>query len=81
MSEVDAPFVRWRDLDAHREAEAARRHAEIDKLAAIVAKNGDRIDALESVIDQQRGARALVWGLIGTNVLTVVALLIDFVGR
>ena len=35
-----------------------------------------RIDSLESVIDQQRGAKALVYFLIGTNLLAVVGFII-----
>jgi hypothetical protein len=31
-----------------------------------------RIDAVESVLDQQRGARNLVYGLIGSNILLAV---------
>ena len=31
-----------------------------------------RVDAVESVLDQQRGARNLVYGLIGSNILLAV---------
>ena len=41
-----------------------------------------RVDAVESVLDQQRGARNLVYALIGTNALLAIAtavLIVDFV--
>ena len=40
-----------------------------------------RVDNVESVLDQQRGARNLVYALIGTNALLAIAtgvLIIDF---
>lgn len=48
--------------------------------AAITGLDG-RLDAVESVLDQQRGARNLVYALIGTNALLAVAtgiLIVDF---
>lgn len=36
-----------------------------------------RIDSLESVIDQQRGAKALVYFLIGSNLLAIVGFIIQ----
>jgi hypothetical protein len=41
-------------------------------LARVVDRLGERIDQVESVLDQQRGARNLVYGLIGTNILLAV---------
>jgi hypothetical protein len=41
-----------------------------------------RVDAVESVLDQQRGARNLVYALIGTNALLAIAtglLIIGFI--
>ena len=55
-------YIRWRDLD-DREQRIMRR---IDGVET-------RVDSLEAVIDQQRGAKALVIFLIGPNLLTVAA--------
>ena len=33
----------------------------------------ERVDKVESVLDQQRGARNLVYALIGTNALLAIA--------
>ena len=75
--------VKWRDLDA-REAriiesldkrlERAHVYANerLDATYDEVRSNGKRIDALESVIDQQRGARNLMFVLIGSNMLLVI---------
>jgi hypothetical protein len=41
-------------------------------LATEVAKLGERVDKVESVLDQQRGARNLVYALIGSNILLAV---------
>lgn len=69
----------WSALDAYRrEAEAAR--------AAIVVKHDKdmmevthRVDSLESALDQMRGAKTLVYFLIGSNLLAVFAVLIGLV--
>lgn len=66
MSE-DGGYIRWRDLDAHREREAAARETGDARLSA-------RLDIVESVVDQLRGARALIGALIGSNILAAVAI-------
>lgn len=48
-------------MDAHRRDESAARRAITS-----------RLDAVESVIDQLRGARALIVALIGTNLIVTV---------
>ena len=62
MSEETNGYIRWRDLDEREQ----RIMLKLDHL-------GDRVDTLEGVIDQQRGARALVYFLIGSNLLAVAA--------
>ena len=40
-----------------------------------------RIDSLESVIDQQRGAKALVYFLIGSNLLAIIGFMLTASNR
>jgi hypothetical protein len=58
-------YVRWRDLEDTR-------RREVDAAKALHDVQDARLDAIESVLDQQRGARSLVYGLIGSNILLVV---------
>ena len=68
-------YIRWRDLDQHRETESAARHLLADKIEQRISGVETRVNTLESVIDQQRGARALVYALIGTNLLAVALII------
>ncbi len=58
-------YVRWRDLEDTR-------RREVDSAKEYHDRQDARLDAIESVLDQQRGARSLVYGLIGSNILLVV---------
>lgn len=69
-------YVRWRDLDAHRETEAHARHQLEERMERKHDALGERVNSLESVIDQQRGAKALVYLLIGSNLLAAVAVFV-----
>lgn len=68
----DNGYIRWRDLDQHRETEAAARHLVADKMEQRMGGLEHRVNTMESVIDQQRGARAMVYALIGTNAAAIV---------
>ena len=57
-------YVRWRDLEDTR-------RREVDAAKAYHDAQNERLDAIESVLDQQRGAKSLVYGLIGSNLLLV----------
>ena len=75
MTEDANGYIKWRDLDQHRETEATARHILADKIEQRISGIDMRVNTLESVIDQQRGARALVYTLIGTNLLAVAAVI------
>lgn len=73
-------------MDQHRNVEVpailARVEARIDRRAGVdrverlerdVSANRERIDEHEDVIQQLRGAKSLVYFLIGSNLLAVVA--------
>lgn len=75
-------LVRWRDLDTLREREEHARYAmEVRIMARMTSLETNaqhaerRVDSIESVLDQQRGAKALVYFLIGSNLLAVLAFL------
>ena len=69
-------FVRYRDFAAHAQAEADARFALEGRLMQRIDRNADRINSLEGVIDQQRGAKALAYFLIGSNLLALAAFLL-----
>lgn len=64
--------VTWRDLEAHRQANSMAMFELEQRVYRRMEPVERRIDSLESVIDQQRGAKALVYFLIGTNMLAIV---------
>lgn len=75
-------LVRWRDLDTLREREEHARYAmegrimaRMTSIESHVQRSETRVDSIESVLDQQRGAKALVYFLIGSNLLAVLAFL------
>lgn len=56
-------------------------HTELAATQTQAISNLDtRVDAVESVLDQQRGARNLVYALIGTNVLLAVGTVVIIAG-
>ena len=67
----------WRDLDAHRQQMALAMYELEQRMLRRMEPVERRIDSLESVIDQQRGAKALVYFLIGTNLLAVVGFIVN----
>ncbi len=69
--------VTWRDLEAHRAQEAMAMFELEQRLVRRMEPYERRIDSLESVIDQQRGAKALVYFLIGTNLLAVIGFILN----
>jgi hypothetical protein len=66
LDQIDADIVA---VGAKVELTAER---EVTKVHNVLGKMDDRVDKVESVLDQQRGARNLVYGLIGSNLLLVV---------
>jgi len=67
LTEHTNGIPRWRDLDERDQRLRAEHKGDIVHL-------DKRMRALESVIDQQRGARSLVVFLIGSNLVLVLAL-------
>lgn len=70
-------WVTWRDLEAHRAAQALAMSEMERRMIRRMEPTERRIDSLESVIDQQRGAKALVYFLIGTNLLAVLGFIVQ----
>lgn len=70
-------WVTWRDLEAHRAALALSMIEMEQRMIRRMEPTERRIDSLESVIDQQRGAKALVYFLIGTNLLAVLGFIVQ----
>lgn len=77
-------LIRWRDLDQHREAEARAIEQHRDTVANSLSALDERwsirhqaiesrVNSIEAVLDQQRGAKALIYFLIGSNLLAVLA--------
>jgi hypothetical protein len=67
----------------HERLEKAHRyHTQLaDGQNMAIRSVADRVDAVESILDQQRGARNLVYALIGTNAILAIAtgiLIVDF---
>lgn len=71
-------LIRWRDLDQHREQEANARHALNERWDIRHQAIETRVNSIESVLDQQRGAKALIYFLIGSNLLAVVAFIVGW---
>jgi len=68
--------ITWRDLELHRQQEQIA-HFELEqRLMHRMEPYERRIDSLESVIDQQRGAKALVYFLIASNLLAIIGMLV-----
>lgn len=63
--------VTWRDLENVNSRARAEHHESYRHLSAKIDKLATRVGQLESVIDQQRGAKNLVYALIGSNLLLV----------
>lgn len=70
-------YITWRDLEAHRQQEAIAMFELEARMARRMEPVERRIDSLESVIDQQRGAKALVYFLIGSNLLAIVGFMLS----
>ena len=66
-------LIRWRDLDQHREQETNARHGLDERWGIRHQALEARVNSIESVLDQQRGAKALIYFLIGSNLLAVGA--------
>ena len=66
-------YVTWR---AYHDDQAAQRKACDKQYGGL----DGRLREVESVIDQQRGARTLVYFLIGSNLMVVVGITIALVG-
>ena len=69
-------YITWRDLEAHRAIEAVAMFELEQRMIRRMEPVERRIDSLESVIDQQRGAKALVYFLIGSNLLAIIGFMI-----
>jgi hypothetical protein len=69
-------YITWRDLEAHRQQESIAMFELEARMARRMEPVERRIDSLESVIDQQRGAKALVYFLIGSNLLAIIGMLV-----
>lgn len=70
----DADIVRIQDEFIRGMDRAHTFHTELaGSQSQLLSKLENRVDAVESVIDQQRGARNLVYGLIGTNILLAIS--------
>jgi hypothetical protein len=82
MSEVGTNgYIRWRDLDAHEQRMRVEIKECSNSLGEGVRNLESRIDAMESTMDQLRGAKSLITVLIGSNVLLAAAtgiLILDF---
>ncbi|HRA21226.1 MAG TPA: hypothetical protein PLZ56_12325 [Anaerolineae bacterium] len=66
----------WRDLELHRQQEQIALEELEQRLMHRMEPYERRIDSLESVIDQQRGAKALVYFLIASNLLAIIGMLV-----
>lgn len=71
--EVAAGIKRWESLGAKLDAAVER---ETDKVHVALGRLDTRVDAAESTLDQMRGARNLIYFLIGSNLMVVVGLII-----
>jgi len=69
--------ITWRDLELHRQQEQIALYELEQRLMRHWEPYERRIDSLESVIDQQRGAKALVYFLIGSNLLAIVGFMLS----
>ena len=69
-------YITWRDLEAHRQQATLALYELEQRLGRRMEPVERRIDSLESVIDQQRGAKALVYFLIGSNLLAIIGMLV-----
>lgn len=80
-------LIRWRDLDQHREAEARAREQHRDSMSNSLAALDERwsirhqalearVNTIEAALDQQRGARALIYALVGSNALLVLSVVV-----
>lgn len=69
--------VSWRDLETLRAQQALAMYELEQRMVRRMEPVERRIDSLESVIDQQRGAKALVYFLIGTNLLAVIGFILN----
>lgn len=70
-------YITWRDLEAHRQQHAINLYELEQRLMRRMEPFERRIDSLESVIDQQRGAKALVYFLIGSNMLAIIGFIVN----
>ena len=77
MSAPPPDHLTWRDLELHRQQEQIALFELEQRMMHRMEPYERRIDSLESVIDQQRGAKALVYFLIGSNLLAIVAFMIN----
>ena len=77
MTLPPSDYVTWRDLEAHRAQESMAMSELEQRLSRRMEPVERRIDSLESVIDQQRGAKALVYFLIGSNLLAIVGFMLS----
>ena len=73
--------ITWRDLEAHRAIEAVAMFELEQRMIRRMEPVERRIDSLESVIDQQRGAKALVYFLIGSNLLAIIGFMVTASNR
>lgn len=76
-----AGYITWRDLEHHRAEEARLREDLERRMTARFDGNENRLNTMESIFDQQRGARALAYILVGSNVLMAVSVLLGLLSR
>ena len=68
-------YISWRDLETLRAQQALALVEVEQRMMRRMEPYERRIDSLESVIDQQRGAKALVYFLIGSNLLAILGMI------
>ncbi len=69
-------YVTWRDLSQHADNEAQARSLMEQRLMLKIERTETRVNDIEAVLDKLAGAKALIYTLIGTNVLAAVAVLL-----
>lgn len=70
----------WRDHRRHDvEPMLTQGKADLEREAAARAALASRIDAIEGLLDQLRGAKALIYLLIGSNLLAALAVVLGIV--